>query len=555
VRLESTFPAMTVLAVALTWGATRGEGGPPAMPAAPTRSPSPTSPTVAGRLVLDVRQFGATGDGRSNDATAIQRAIDQCAQAGGGVVVLDRGTFLSGGLVLRSHVELHLTSTAVLMGVTDLTQYHVDPKVPYKLLDRSLVFAEGCEHVAITGEGTIDGQGKAFPSTDKDARPVLIRLRDCHDVRLEGFLVKESPSFGVHPIHCRQMRIEGLRIDSRANPNTDGIDLDGCQDVFVSNCNIRSGDDSIALKTIERGSPCRDIVITNCVLSSTCAAIRIGPDAVTNIERVCVSNCVIRDTGMNGVKIQMAFGAVVRDLVFSNLVMDNVTGPISIRLAGWKLGAGNVWAVFDDRDWEKGELRNILFENIRARVPGGGVKSCISITGTPRTKPREITFSNLDISFPGGGTAEEAARRTVPDLERDYPEYGIFGVLPAYGLYVHHAQGVTLNNVRFHLEGDDLRPAIVCDDVQDIELAGLRADGCRKAESLIRLQDTQGVFITGTRVLQPVGTFLRVEGAGSQRIVLKGNDLDGAAGVLSVGANAPSEAVRSDAEAAAGHPR
>jgi hypothetical protein len=164
-----------------------------------------------------------------------------------------------------------------------------------------------------------------------------------------------------------------------------------------------------------------------------------GPDAVTNIERVCVSNCVIRDTGMNGVKIQMSFGAVVRDMVFSNLVMDNVSGPISIRLAGWKMEAGNIWAVFNDSDWEKGKLRDILFENIRARVPGGGLKSCISITGTPHTKPRDTTYSNLDVTFPGGGTAEEATRRTVPDLERDYPEFFIFGILPAYGLYVHHA--------------------------------------------------------------------------------------------------------------------
>jgi hypothetical protein len=374
-------------------------------------------------------------------------------------------------------------------------------------------------------------------------------------VRLEGFLVKESPSFGVHPIHCRQVRIEGLRIDSRANPNTDGIDLDGCQDVFVSNCNIHSGDDSIALKTIERGAPCRDVVITNCVLSSACAAIRVGPDAVADIERVCVTNCVIRDTGMNGVKIQMSLGAVVRDLVFSNLVMDNVTGPISVRLAGWKLGAGNIWAVFDDRDWEKGELRDVRFDNIRARVPAGGVKSCISITGTPRTRPRDLAFSNIDITFPGGGTAEEGARRSVPDLTHDYPEYFIFGVLPAYGLYAHHAQGLSLSNVRFHLENADLRPAVVCDDVDDLDLIGLRADGNTKAESLVRLQDTRGALVTGTRVGQPIGTFLRVEGAGSRQVVLKGNDLDVAAGVVSVSAGAAPGAVRTDGDTASGRAR
>ena len=294
--------------------------------------------------------------------------------------------------------------------------------------------------------------------------------------------------------------------------------------------------------------PCRDVVITNCILSSDCAAIRVGPDAVENIERVCVSNCVIRDTRLNGIKIQMAFGVVMRDMVFSNMVMDNVTGPISLRLAGWKMGAGNIWAVFDDSHWEKGELRNILFENIRARVPADQIKSCISITGTPKTRPREITFSNLDITFAGGGTAQEAARRDVPDLEREYPECFIFGVLPAYGLYVHHAQGITLNNVRFHLENEDLRSAIVCDDVQDLTLTGFQADGHPNAESLIRLQNTQAALLTATRVLHPLGTFLRVEGAGSKRIVLKGNDLELAGQTLSVSEGVPSDAVRQDAE-------
>ena len=439
--------------------------------------------------------------------------------------------------------ELHLTSTAVLLGVTDLAQYRLDPKVVYKLLNQSLLFAEGCQHVAITGEGTIDGQGKTFRNGETDPRPVLIRLRDCRDVRIEGVLIKDGASFAVHPIHCQQVRIEGLRIESRVQPNSDGIDIDGCQDVFISNCNIHSGDDSIALKTIEPGAPCRDIVITNCILSSDCAAIRVGPDAVENIERICASNCIIRDTKLNGIKIQSAFGVVMRDMVFSNMVMDNVTGPISLRLAGWKMGAGNIWAVFDDSNWEKGELHNILFENIRARVPADQIKSCISITGTPRTKPRAITFSNLDVSFAGGGTAREAARRDVPDLERDYPECFIFGVLPAYGLYAHHAQSITLNNVQFSLETTDLRAAIVCDDVQHLTVTGLQADGNPAAESLIRLEDTQAAFLTAVRVLEPLGTFLRVEGAGCKRIVLKNNDLELAREAVSVSDGTPVDAV------------
>ena len=187
----------------------------PAVPPVPQASTTPLAANAASPLHFEVRAFGATGDGQANDTGPIQRAIDACAQQSGGVVILDRGTFLTGTLVLRSHVELHLTSTAVLQGVSDLAQYREDPKVVYRLLNQSLLFAEDCQNVAITGPGTIDGQGKAFRNRDKDPQPVLIRLRDCRNVRLDGLLVKNAASFGIHPIHCRRVRIEGLQIDSR----------------------------------------------------------------------------------------------------------------------------------------------------------------------------------------------------------------------------------------------------------------------------------------------------------------------------------------------------
>ena len=248
--------ALTIICISLVL--IRSHAGPPPAQAALQANPTPLAGNADVPQRFDVRKFGAVGDGQANDTGPIQQAIDLCAQQGGGMVVLDQGRFLTGTVVLRSNVELHLTSTAVLLGSTDLAHYRVDPKVVYKLLHQSLLFAEGCEHVAITGQGTIDGQGKAFAHGEKDPRPVLIRLRDCRNVRIEDVLVKDGASFAVHPIHCQQVRIEGLRIDSRVQPNSDGIDIDGCQDVFIANCNIHSGDDSIALKTIERGAPCRD---------------------------------------------------------------------------------------------------------------------------------------------------------------------------------------------------------------------------------------------------------------------------------------------------------
>ena len=481
-------------------------------------SQAPAATRAAVPPHFNVREFGAAGDGKTDDTGPIQRAIDGCARQGGGVVVLDGGTFLTGTLLLRSHVDLHLTSTAVLRGVTELAHYRADPKVVYKPLNQSLLFAEGCEHIAITGEGTIDGQGKAFHNGEKDQRPVLIRLRDCRDVRLAGFLVKNSASFGVHPIHCRQVRIEGLRIDSRVQPNSDGIDIDGCEDVFISNCNIRSGDDSIALKTIEHGAPCRDVAITNCILSSDCAAIRVGPDAVENIERVLRlelhhsryplerdqdPDVLWRGDPRHGV-LEHGDGQRHGTDLHPARRLEAGGGKHLGRLRRQQLG-------------ERGTPQHPLREYPRPRSPRRDQIVHLH-RRHPRTKPRGITFSNLDISFPGGGTAQEAARRVVPDLERDYPECFIFGILPAYGLYVHHADGITLNNVQFHLEAGDLSAAVVCDDVQNLDLASFKADGDPKAESLLRLQDTQAALITGSRVLNPLGTFCGWKASGSNRI-------------------------------------
>ena len=474
---------------------------------------------------VDVRDYGAIGDGKSDDRPAIQRAVDACAESGGGKVVLHNGTFLSGTVVLKSHVELHLTSTAVLKGSPDLGQYVADDKTPYRITARSLIYARDCVHVAITGEGTIDGNGTAFGKKEDDERPALIRLRSCVNVRLESFLQQNSGGMALNLLQCRQVRIDGLQVSNTGRPNTDGFGIDGCQEVFVSNCNIRSSDDCIALRTTEPEMACRDVVITNCILSSGCAAFRVGPDAVADIERVTLSNCVIRDARLNGIKIEQAMGAVMRDMTFSNIVMENTVGPISLRLAGWKKGSGNLWAVFDDSNWEKGRLENILFNNIRAQAKGDGLKTGMIIAGTARTKPTNITFSNVDITFAGGGTAEDGARREVPDKERNYPDIHMFGTLPAYGLYVHHAAGITLHNVQFHLASQDLRPAIVCDDVQDLELAQFKAAGDEQGESLIRLQNTQRAWVTGSRPLQAIGTFLRVEGAKSRKVSLRNNEL------------------------------
>lgn len=502
--------------------------------------------TTAVPKLFDVRKFGATGNGKTNDAAAIQKAIDACARSGGGRVLLDNGVFLSGGISFKSHVELHITSSAVLLGTPDLNQYNKDRKSTRGEPSRSFVYAADCKHISITGSGKIDGQGQLFPSDSTYAvRPLLIQLRDCTDIIVRDILLTNSAVWAFWLLQCERVKIDGVRIDNPISPNRDGIDIDGSKDVQISNCNIKTEDDSIAFKVSQKGYPCRNIVVTNCILSSKCAAIRFGPDAIDDIENVTISNCVIRNTMLNGIKIQESMGGTMRNLSFSNIVMDNVRGPISIRVAGWKLEQGAA-APFEinDSNWENGKLQNILFDTIRATTPKDNI--CISITGTTKTRPEQITFNNIDFSFTGGGTAAQGARRNVPDMDRDYPEMYIFGDLPAYALYIHHATGIVLNNVQFRLEADDLRPSIVCDDVIDLELSGFKVNGSKNAQSAIRLQNTQKVFIHGSRALNEIGTFLRVEGEKSGDILLLANKLNLAAKAVETTAEVLKTAINLD---------
>jgi hypothetical protein len=302
----------------------------------------------------------------------------------------------------------------------------------------------------------------------------------------------------------------------------------GCEDVLIANCDLDCGDDVFPLSR-----SAKNVVITNCVMSSRWAAFRMGPSSTGVFKNIAVSNCVIYNTYGAGIKLQMVEGGVMEDIVFDNLVMENTTGPISIRLAGY-LG----WKLQREESLPTGKFRNVLFSNIRASVPEnsaplphevvrmpGELRSCINITGLPGHPVEGVTFSNVHITFHGGGTAEEAARRDLPEMKDHYPEYHMFGTLPAYALYVRHARGLTLNNVRFDLETPDLRPAMVCDDVEDLELAGVRAQGDQAAESLLRFQGVRGAFIHGCRPLSEVASFLRVEGEDNEAILLSGNDL------------------------------
>jgi hypothetical protein len=504
---------------------------------------------------FDVRDYGARGDGVSLDTKAIQKAIDACSADGGGMVFVPSGDYPIGTVVMKDNTNLCLSAGARILGTSNFRDY--DPP--------SMIYAEDAHNIALTGQGVIDGRGKEVrPRAVKEVphnfldgtydRYFITSFLRCQHISLSALTMRDSPFFAAYLRECCDIMVEGIKIDNHVNVNNDGLDFDSCQNVFVSNCYISSGDDAIALKT-NTPRPCKNIAVTNCMLSSRWAAFRFGPESKGNFEDIVVSNCVIKDTYGCGIKLQMVEGAQMKNIVFSNLVMDNVTGPISMRLGNWTKGlpqSGGFGTRKGNVGRPIGALQNVLFSNIRAcvalepRTPyfnDAERRSCISITGLPGHYIEGITLSGIHITFPGGGTAEEAARRAVPDMRDTYPEYFMFGVLPAYGLYAHHAKDLKLRNVRFDLASADVRPAIVCDDVQDLELSDFRVAGEQESESLIRLQQTRQAFIHGSRPLNKTGTFLRVEGLESRNIGLAGNGLRRANKILELGEGASETAV------------
>lgn len=464
---------------------------------------------------FNIRQFGAKGDGVTLDTAAIQSAIDACTAAGGGTVVVPSGTFLTGTLMMKSNVTLDLAATAILLGSTNTADYSAAVArcgfVTAPEIDTCLIYAGNAENVTITGSGTIDGQGQSFPARLKRKllpRPMLMRCFDSRRILVEKVTLKNAGSWCAHFRECSDVRVSGVTILNRVNGNNDGIDLMSTARVRISDCVLLTGDDSICLQDMSDTKPTEDIVITNCIMSTRWAALRSGGAHRAGIRNVTMSNCVIKDTYGCGIKLQISGNGSMENMTFSNIVMENVSTPISLRF-------GNAHYNNDHRDPDHpwGVMRNMMFDNIWASIMDEAVvraqgttypnevRQCVSICGIPGHPIEGITLSNLHFTFPGGGTKADAANVNAPELEDQYPEYYMWGILPAYGLYARHARDLTLNNVRFELRSPDLRPAVVCDDVHGFDVNGLRAHLSQAVSALVKTRNTSEIFIQQSRIL------------------------------------------------------
>jgi polygalacturonase len=493
---------------------------------------------------FDIRQFGAQGDGKTLCTQAIQQAVERCAAAGGGTVFLPPGRWLSGTIFLRSRVTLKLQAGCTLLGSPSPDDYPQRlPGVPSysdQYVRQSLISGEDLDQVAIRGPGTIDGSGSHFRWKQYQNRPYVIRLVNCRDVLLEDVRLQNGPMWMQHYLACRRLTLRGLVVHNHVSYNNDGLDVDGCSDVVISGCMIDSDDDALCLKSTS-GRPCENVTIANCVLSSHCNALKMGTESHGGFQNITITNCTIRSPrdskamygqqrGLAGVALEIVDGGHLERVAVSNLTIDGVTTPIFLRLGD----RGRTYKPDMPRPGV-GTFRHVAISNIVAT--GGSTIGC-SITGVPGHPLEDVTLSNIQLGFDGGGTKEQTTRE-VPEREEAYPECKMFGVLPAYGFYCRHAKGLKFHHVQLRTEAHDLRHALVCDDVEDLVIDGLDTRPAPGAAAVVRLSQTQGAWIAGCRLPTPADTFLELHGKATQGVVLLGNELGRAARMVETGAEVP----------------
>jgi polygalacturonase len=515
------------------------------------RQESPSSATSShdlGARTYNVRDFGAKGDGVTLDTAALQAAIDACTKDQGGTVLVPTGVFVIGTIEMKSNVTLRIAAQGKLLGSSDGKQYRAADGIPLSgdatLNDGNvgLIFAVKAENIAIEGPGTIDGQGAQFRSPSRGVlppsgrggnnRPYHLLFHQCRNIAVRDIFLTQSAYHSIRIIQSNYVQLDAIDIYNRVNHNNDGFHFISSQYVHISNCDVECQDDACALF----GS-CKFVTVTDCSFSTRWSVFRFGGGEAENIT---VSNCLIYQTFGCPIKMRCGPGSRFENISFSNLVMKNVTGPISIGLGPRRSQAARPQNAAPAEPLEAagqpGVVRNISFSGIQATVVEpvqlsdvpftsnynpGEIKSCIALNGV-EAFIEHVTLNDVHVTFAGGGTAEEAAVRDVPKVVGEYYETG---VLPSYALFARNVRGLTLSNVRFEVAKADARPAIVFDHVVDGAVNGLSVQGTEEAESAVRFVATRDILMSASRLLTPAAVFLQVEGAESAGIIVDGGDL------------------------------
>lgn len=433
-------------------------------------------------LEVQPERFGHPAGSADLATVPIQKAIDACAAAGGGTVRLSGGDYISGTLVLRSGVMLEVAAGARLIASTNLDDYphHVATRPTVQDsnmgMNQSLLFAEGCQRIGLSGKGVILGRGTPdnFPGSETigqtPGRPFLIRFIDCADIVIQDIGMTDSPCWMQNYLNCENLLIDGVTVNNQANFNNDGLDIDSCRRVIVRNTTIISEDDTLCFKGAGQ-RPMEEVLVENCHFYSSCNGVKFGTDSQGDFRNILVRNSEIGGLapGMvakshakterkadGGISWESVDGAVCERIVVQNVRIVRTESPLFLRL-------GNRGRVRPEQPKPAaGRIRHVVFDKISGE--DNGIRGSLFI-GNDDLAIEDVLLRNVDIVMAGGGVSalDEAAIPENPD--RMYPDPHMFDkappvpdALPAYGLWTRHMHNLTLDHVRFRTAGADSRP-------------------------------------------------------------------------------------------------
>ncbi len=431
---------------------------------------------------VSIKEFRAVPDDfKINNAEAINSAIDRCSKNGGGVVVVNGGNYFSGTVYLKSNVLLYIEKDSSIIASHNSEHF----------TENALIYADNCENIAITGPGKICGEGNFFslkpylpPKIEPFSKTLdvwdlrqeyrkrirfpheskygyLVLLKNCNSLKLHNLVLENAAMWTVNINSCNNVDISNLVINNNRHvANTDGIDICGSSNVVIKKCFISTADDGIALKNNMSVATSGDdglriknnldvackkgmsnIYIHDCEIVSCTNAFKIGTETSLDISDVTVENCKfyltdIYPAGVSGISIESCDGAKVNNIKISNIEMDSMTCPLFIRLCN-RNG--------DKKDYldGKGEINNITVKNITAK----NIEIPVMIMGIPNQKIKDVNLHNFDLKYAEGKDYIDLRFR-IPEQEKEYPECNRFRNINAYGVFVRHAENISLENFK-----------------------------------------------------------------------------------------------------------
>ena len=429
-----------------------------------------------------VDHFGAINNGKEPTTKQLQQAIDSCFNMGGGQLFFPRGMYLTGTIILKSGVHLRFEEGSKIIGSTNPADYLViHPNYKNntdRQVNKSLFYAEHVENISITGKGIIDFNGDAplyMNSGNNDPRrPFGIRIVSSKNIYVSDVMLMNSAQWMQHYLNCENLMVENVNVFNHAHKNNDGMDIDGCKNVYVRNCRVDSDDDAICLKS-NGPSPCENVLIENCTASSHCNALKLGTETTGGFINVIYRNCKVIPsvTGahhVNGVSttrtaitLIITDGGKMQNVWFDNINASDCISPLYVTL-------GNRSRKHTDNVPQPGigSIENILISNLKASGAGPITSSVTGLNELHQIK--DFRLQDIDIELINSGKITNS-ERNIDELfiqkKSKYPSSHVWDHLPSSGIYFRYIKGLEIKNVVVDNLCEDPRQLIIYEDCKD----------------------------------------------------------------------------------------